>query len=275
MKTPPISVLLIRRYPVFSFIALACLLSSLLLWPAFPPMAHENWRSAGDWHVLGALGPMLAVVLVLSCLGGRSALLQLFSRLIDWRVAPSRALFCVFSPLVLLGVAVAIAQFSGYENTGMPSMDRAARHWALWLLIALLPTLAYALGEEIGWRGYVLEYLQRRHSCFTATILVAILWAIWHLLFIVMHSSSISSHYMIWLFTSLFAQSIFLTYIYNTSRGSLFLAVIWHILWSLLSLLTAMVASHVAELMNGILLIGASILLHIIDKQAPERVLKY
>ncbi len=39
----------------------------------------------------------------------------------------------------------------------------------------------YGFGEEIGWRGLLQPTLQRRHSALTAAVLVAVVWAGWHL----------------------------------------------------------------------------------------------
>ena len=36
------------------------------------------------------------------------------------------------------------------------------------------------IGEEIGWRGYLLRMLLRRHSPAVATAIVAVAWAAWH-----------------------------------------------------------------------------------------------
>ena len=35
--------------------------------------------------------------------------------------------------------------------------------------------------EEIGWRGFALPRLQKRHNALIATLIVGILWALWHL----------------------------------------------------------------------------------------------
>jgi membrane protease YdiL (CAAX protease family) len=37
------------------------------------------------------------------------------------------------------------------------------------------------LGEEIGWRGFLLPQLSRRHSPLIASLVVAVAWFAWHL----------------------------------------------------------------------------------------------
>ena len=37
-----------------------------------------------------------------------------------------------------------------------------------------------AVGEEIGWRGYMMPRLKERFSLFTGRLLGGILWGVWH-----------------------------------------------------------------------------------------------
>src|SRR5947199_3415499 len=41
--------------------------------------------------------------------------------------------------------------------------------------------LFIGLGEEPGWRGFALPHLQARFSPFLASLVLALVWAIWHL----------------------------------------------------------------------------------------------
>ena len=36
-------------------------------------------------------------------------------------------------------------------------------------------------GEELGWRGFMLPQLLKKHSLFTSSLLIGIFWGIWHL----------------------------------------------------------------------------------------------
>ncbi len=51
--------------------------------------------------------------------------------------------------------------------------------------VVLLPTLIWmplgAIGEEIGWRGYLHKHLDRHTNGFTSSIIVGILWTFFHI----------------------------------------------------------------------------------------------
>jgi uncharacterized protein len=52
----------------------------------------------------------------------------------------------------------------------------------IYLGILMIPVMIVGGGlEEIGWRGILQPYLETFNSFFTSTIIVAVIWAIWHL----------------------------------------------------------------------------------------------
>ena len=50
------------------------------------------------------------------------------------------------------------------------------------LIYSLLKNLLSGpLGEEIGWRGFALMELQKKHSPLKASIIIGFWWGMWHL----------------------------------------------------------------------------------------------
>lgn len=80
-------------------------------------------------------------------------------------------------------------------------------------------------GEEMGWRGYVLPRLQAKHSALVSSLILGVIWALWHL-----------PRYLAPENTSLFvlgtlkilAEPILYTWLYNNTKGSLLLTTIMH-----------------------------------------------
>lgn len=84
-------------------------------------------------------------------------------------------------------------------------------------------------GEQAGWRGFALRFLQRKYNAIIATLILGTIWAFWHLPMWFMPGRP-ESQIPFWLYTiHTIAQSFFLTWIFNSTKGSLLLAGILHL----------------------------------------------
>jgi len=127
------------------------------------------------WKVLtlalGNFGPgIAAIVLTYYFEGwpGTSEMLRSF--------APSRAnlkwyLLAVLSPAAVAALSLWI--FDAAQVGG-----EAIVHW---VRVFLMNLLLAPLWEEIGWRGYLLRNLQLTRNSLLSTLLVALVWGIWHI----------------------------------------------------------------------------------------------
>ncbi len=94
----------------------------------------------------------------------------------------------------------------------------------------LLNFFTFGIGEETGWRGYALPTLQKRFSALTATLILAVGWVCWHIPAFIyrplcsqMDVVGIASFFM-----CLLMGAVVLTWLYNSTRGSLFIAALFH-----------------------------------------------
>jgi len=97
---------------------------------------------------------------------------------------------------------------------------------AIFLAFSIFP--GSALGEEIGWRGYVLPRLQTRMSALSASLILAPIWALWHLPLWLQGKPFQTPTLYAGFVVSAFALSILLTWVYNSTGGSLLLVVLLH-----------------------------------------------
>ncbi len=120
--------------------------------------------------------PNIAALILTSTRGRWRAVRDLFSRLIRWRVPPWVWLAAIgFYPALMM-----IVQFIGLAF-GKPLATAD-----VWLHAAVgvfnVPALLLGpLGEELGWRGYLLPRMLERMSPATAAVVVGIIWMIWHI----------------------------------------------------------------------------------------------
>ena len=74
-----------------------------------------------------------------------------------------------------------------------------------------------AMGEELGWRGYLLKELNKRHTLFMSGLIVGIVWGFWHLpLWIISGYSGISLLlYVAYFLVSIVSTSLVITVFYS------------------------------------------------------------
>jgi hypothetical protein len=89
------------------------------------------------------------------------------------------------------------------------------------------------LNEEIGWRGYALDRFQNRFSPLTASLLLSILWILWHLPVFFLPGTN-QSQVPFWLFSlAVIPLGVMMTWVYNNSGKSIFAAAFFHTIGNL------------------------------------------
>lgn len=104
--------------------------------------------------------------------------------------------------------------------------------------LAILPALFFAtlppILEELGWRGYALDRLQLTWSALAASLILGVVWALWHLpLFFIegsyQHDAVGFGTTGFWLFmTGIVALSAVFTWIYNNTERSISGIIVLH-----------------------------------------------
>jgi membrane protease YdiL (CAAX protease family) len=91
-----------------------------------------------------------------------------------------------------------------------------------WILFEVLTN-----GEEMGWRGYILPRLQARFNALISSLIVGLIWSVWHLPKFLGTGLS-GERSFLWFTIAHLALAVLYTWLYNNSRGSLLLVVLFH-----------------------------------------------
>jgi len=83
-------------------------------------------------------------------------------------------------------------------------------------------------GEEIGWRGYALPRLGARFGFAGASVILGVIWAVWHLpLFFILGGDTVGQSFPLYLL-QVTAISVAITWLYVHTNGSLLLTMLMH-----------------------------------------------
>ena len=158
----------IGQHRLVTFFCLAYLLS-------FYPwiIALVRGRTSGP----NPFGPFIAAIIIAALAGGKSEVKTLLGRLVRARVGWRWYVFIFGVPIVICLAAVAIViPLFGLQPV-VPTADKLRELPERFIFIFLF----IGLGEEPGWRGFALPKLQENHSPLIASLILAPLWAVWHL----------------------------------------------------------------------------------------------
>ena len=165
-------------------------------------------------------GPGLAAVLVAVVGGGRRGLTGLLHQLRRWRVAPRWYGVALVMPVAISAAALGAAALAGAQLPRWEPSD------ALQVAGTLLVTMVVVgLFEELGWRGFLLPRLQRDRDALAAALLVGLAWLPWHLPELV---SDPDQRPLAQFGIYIFALSVLLAWLYNSTRASLPVVILLH-----------------------------------------------
>jgi membrane protease YdiL (CAAX protease family) len=175
--------------------------------------------------VIGTLGPMVAAVILTAQQSGRAGLRSLLGRVVRWRVAPIWYAVALLGPLVLTLAAIALHVALGGQP---PSLAALIGALPILLIYVVYMLIFVALGEEVGWRGYALPALQARYSALISSVILGVMWCLWHLPQFFNPDTFYSNlPFVLWL-AFIIPFSGLITWVFNSTGGSVLMAMFFH-----------------------------------------------
>ena len=202
----------VRSYPLPVFFVLAYALS---WWPW--PLYIVGLAPS---PIIG-FGPFLAAILVLALTAGKTGVVALLRRMVRWRVGLEWYAAALLLPVAIPLVATALNVLLGAPAPIPAELGAWPGLIPTYLLLLLVPGIGGAW-EEPGWRGYALPYLQAGRSALSASLIVGVVWAFWHLPLMVDGTIPWSD------LAYVAAQTIVYTWLFNNAGGSVLLVMLFH-----------------------------------------------
>lgn len=129
-------------------------------------------------------------------------------------------------PLIAL-ISFTIQKISGGDVSSSDTFMQNLRNPVQILVIALLG-LGAGFGEELGWRGFLLDTFQKYWSGLTSGIVTGVIWAAWHIPLALKNKQSLFSLDFINYSVFVILISVLITVIYNNNNRSILSAILLH-----------------------------------------------
>jgi membrane protease YdiL (CAAX protease family) len=264
---------LIMRHPLFAFFLMAYAIS----WTFLSAMVLSVWGFLpNDFsliavvNIFASFGPTFAAIIVTSIVEGRAGLHSLRQRIRQSRVGWPWYLFILVGipTLILLGFGIQPGQLAGLQGLTTEALILyPAYFFATWFA-------GGPLGEEIGWRGFALPRMQKHYGPLWGTMLLGTLWCLWHLpRFLTPYEgggpgtdlATFITNFPIF-FLTILALAIVTTWVFNHTRGSIFISITTHASFNTLFVLLPLfiVATYTSLFLAGAIGLGVTALLVVI-----------
>jgi membrane protease YdiL (CAAX protease family) len=227
-----------KRHPLMMYIVLAFAFTWLILSPGVAAtLGLLDFRFDGTvLTILSGLGPLAAALIVTAVIEGRSGVQKLFRSMFNWKVEIK---WWIAAVLLLAGLFVLSSVLNMLTGGYAPDPKSGIYLNGGNTFAVLFLLLIGSFGEEPGWRGFALPKLQQRTSPLIATLIVTLIWWLWHLptyWTLPMAISAVQQYGFAVTFgiqlIVLLALSILCAWVYNGSRGSTLLPVLLHAGWN-------------------------------------------
>jgi membrane protease YdiL (CAAX protease family) len=89
----------------------------------------------------------------------------------------------------------------------------------------------FGIGEELGWMGYAIDPLQNRYGALKASILLGLVWAVYHLIPDLQNHQA--ADWILWHRLGTVLLRILMVWIYNNTGKSVFAMILFHVMTNL------------------------------------------
>ncbi len=125
--------------------------------------------------VLMVIVPATAAAILVHREQGSAGVIGLLKRSFDYQRIKTKSWY---APVILLKPSIVLLTYALMRVTGVPVPLPPFRILVLVGMFALF--FIGALGEELGWSGYAIDRMQEHWNPLTASILLGLIWAVWH-----------------------------------------------------------------------------------------------
>jgi membrane protease YdiL (CAAX protease family) len=188
-----------------------------------------------------------ALILIHRESGGAADQAKLLRRAFDFKRVDAKRWY-VPVLLMMAGINVGVYGLMRWMDLPLPA-SRIQVPAAALMFVAFF---VGALGEELGWSGYITGPLQQRWSALQTGLVLGLVGVLWHLVPLLLSHRSPS--WIAWWCLYAVAARIFIVWLYNNTRHSVFAVALFHTTMNLSWMLFPVDGSHFDMRLGGLLM---------------------
>ena len=192
--------------------------------------------SAGviDWIflLLSPFGPTFSAFIVTWKNKGKMGMRSLWKRFWNRDIGYKWFSMIIIIPILVFAPAYLLFGIIEGEFTELEWMSFAAPEL---IIVPIIMNIFHGgSSEEFGWRGYSLPRLQAKWNALVSSIILGIIWALWHIPLWYLPPNPRQISFIVWT-GKIILLSILLTWISNNTNGNILAAVLTHAMFNAMS----------------------------------------
>ena len=173
---------------------------------------------------LGFVCPLGAALILTYKESKSRGTVNLLMRVFDYKRTSRKAWFL---PSILVMPAIMILSYIVMDLLGppLPPLQVSVRM----IIVALVLFAVFffpALCEEVGWSGYAIDPMQDRWGALQASVILGLVWALWHVIPYFEANNSLS--WVVWQCVFTVGARVIIVWLYNKAGKSLLAATLFH-----------------------------------------------
>lgn len=217
----------LKQNPIPGFFALTFAIS----WSLWLPLG----LLVPDYYILslpGAWTPTFSALILIWLTNGRTGVRMFLKKVLHWRVGLQWYLVVLFGIAAIAYLAIGVGTIFGFAAPEISLPNGLPREALIGFLPIFFLTNIFVGGpiaEDIGWRGYILPQMRRRMTSLNASLIIGIIWAIWHLPYFIFPAwrSMVGNIPFIWFALLTTSWSVLFAWVY-VNTDSILMPILFH-----------------------------------------------
>ena len=259
MSSPARPHSVVQRHQLATYFGLTFAISWAIWLGLIVGSLHIQTLMGAVLNIVAIAGPSVAALVLATVLGG-GELRRLLAGFSLSRLSVRWMVVALVLPLAMMAAAIAVSVAA--FGAPRPAVTVGVAGVVLAEFVRVL-FLGGPVGEELGWRGFALPRLQQHRNALDASILLGLVWGLWHLpLYFVLGTgqsellrAGTSPAFAIGGFIGwTIGLSVLFTWLFNQTGGSLIVVILFHAAVNLAAFLpTAVGSGGPASLLNVVI----------------------